>query len=292
MNVTNELALCQAFIDSHSSDAARSIERLPYAQSAALLGAIPAAVAARALAAMVPTIGTDCFAHLVPETARAILVELHPTFAAVLLRRLDTERRSAILERLPAESARVLSTILDYPPDSAGALMETRVFAAGEGLRVGEALAAFRKQSRQMHDYVFVVDGDHRLVGVVDLRALLSARRHEPLATIMNRAVRGLPATAHRAAVLAHPGWRRFHTLPVVDDGTVLVGAIPHATARVLFEEEKLSSAARADAVTTVFALGELYWLGLSGVLDGITSAVHRIGRGDRDSREVSHGSH
>ena len=182
--MTNELTLCIEFIDSHSNDAARSIERLPYAQSAALFEAIPAAVAARALAAMVPTIGTDCLTHLATDTVCAILVELHATYAAVLLRRLDVARRSAVLKRLPAESARVVSTILDYPPDSAGALMETRVFAAGEGLRVGEALATFRKQPRQMHDYVFVVDGGHRLVGAVALRDLMSARRLEPLANL------------------------------------------------------------------------------------------------------------
>jgi magnesium transporter len=290
MNVTNELTLCQAFIDAHSSDAARSLERLPYEQSAALLEAIPPPVAARALAAMVPTVGADCFARLPPTTARAILGELHASYAAVLLRRLDHTRRSAILEQMPPGEAGILSTILDYPSDSAGALMETRVFTAGETLRVSEALAALRKQSRQVHDYVFVVDGEHRLVGIVGIRDLVSARRHQLLADVMNRAAKGLPATANRAAVLTHPGWKRFHTLPVVDDTGVLVGAIPHATVRAIFEVDALGGASRADAVTTVFALGELYWLGLSGVLDGITTAVQRAGRRNGDSREVSHG--
>lgn len=283
--MTNELTLCQKFIDSHSSDAARSLERLPYEQSAALLEAIPPHVAARALAAMVPTVGADCFARLAPNSARAILVELHASYAAVLLRRLDQTRRAAILEQMPPDEASILNTILDYPPESAGALMETRVFAASETLRVSEALAAFRKQSRQMHDYVFVVDGQHRLVGIVGVRDLVSARRHEPLAAVTNRAVRGLSAMANRAAVLTHPGWKRFHTLPVVDDTGVLVGAIPHATVRAIFEADALSGASRADAVTTVFALGELYWLGLSGVIDGISSAVQRVGRRDGESR-------
>jgi hypothetical protein len=59
-----------------------------------------------------------------------------------------------------------------------------------------------------------------------------------------------------------------------VDDASVLVGAIGHATVRALFEEDALTSAPGRDAAATIFALGELYWLGLSSVLDGVAAAV------------------
>jgi hypothetical protein len=139
---------------------------------------------------------------------------------------------------------------------------------------------------------VFVVDDEHRLVGIVRLRDLLPARRHDPLTSVMNRAVSRLPATAPRAAVLNHPGWRHFHTLPVVDSANLLLGAIAHGTVRAIFEEDVLGRPSRADAVTTVFALGELYWLGLSGVLDGVASAVRGLAPLAREAREVNHGGH
>jgi hypothetical protein len=92
-----------------------------------------------------------------------------------------------------------------------------------------------------------------------------------------------------RAAILAHPGWRRFHALPVVDRDAVLLGAIRYQTFRGL-EDAARDQSRRADAVTTVFALGELYWLGLSGLLDGLSSVVKRRTPPDGELREGSHG--
>jgi magnesium transporter len=288
--VSDELAICQTFITTHGPEAARALERLPGSQVAALLEAMPARVAAQALAAMVPTIASDCLTQLSAAHAAAALAELPAGQAAVLLRRLDKIHVTGILEQMSPDDVRLLGTILNYPPDCAGSLMESRVFAASESLRVGDALSAIRRLPRQLHDYVFVVDDGHRLVGVARLRDLLASRRHQPLAGIMNRAVSHLPARAPRAAVLNHPGWKHFHTLPVVDDATVLVGAIAHATIRAIFEEDVLGRSSKADTATTVFALGELYWMGLSGVLDGVASAVRRLGAGEAE--EVRRGRH
>jgi magnesium transporter len=292
MKVASELSLCQTFINNHASDAARLLERLSGAQVAALLEAMPALVTARALGAMVPTIGSQCLQRLAPHSAAAVLVELPAGYAAVLLRRLDPASTSAILAAMPDDETRLLGTILNYPPDCAGSMMDSRVFAATESLRVGDALAALRKLPPRLYDDVFVVDHEHRLVGVVRLRDLLSARRHQPLTAVMSRGASRLSATASRAAVLNHPGWRHFHTLPVVDAENLLVGAIAHARVRAIFEEDALRRPSRADAVTTAFALGELYWLGLSGVLDGVASAVRQLAPAPGGSLGVRRGSH
>jgi magnesium transporter len=272
--VTNELALCRDFIDAHTADAARTIERLPASEAAGLLAALPRTTAARALDAMMPTAGAECLALLDPQAAVAMLSELHAGRAALLLRHVGDTARTTILDQMPPQEARSLRTVLAHPPGSAGALMDSRVFAARGSHCAGDVRAALRRSARRAHDYVFVVDDEHRLIGVVALGDLVAARPGEALTAIMTRAVSRVPASAGRAAVLNHPGWRRLHALPVVDDQSVLVGAIPHETVRALIEEDAFGSRTRLDAASTVFALGELYWLGLSGVLDGVASAV------------------
>jgi magnesium transporter len=152
--------------------------------------------------------------------------------------------------------------------------MDTRVFAVGERLRVREALALARRAPRRVHDYLFVVDDEHHLIGVIGLRELATARSADAIASVMNGSVMAVPASASRAVLLNHPGWMRFHTLPVVDDASVLVGAIGHTIVRALVEEEALTGALGRDAAATIFALGELYWLGLSSLLDGVATAV------------------
>jgi magnesium transporter len=286
--VTNELALCRDFIDAHSHDAARAIERLAASDAAALLAVLPRPTAARALDAMLPPLGAGCLALLDPHVAAAILVELRAGPAASLLRYLGDTARAAVLDRMPADEARTLRTVLTHPPGSAGAVMDSRVFAARESQRIAAVLAALRRLPGRTHDDIFVVDDERRLIGVVRLRDLVAARPAEAVSAVMNRSVSRVPIAATRAAILNHPGWRRCHVLPVVDDGSVLVGAIAHETMRALSEEDALSRPAGLDAAATVFALGELYWLGLSGVLDGVVSAVR--GTASREP-EMPHGA-
>jgi magnesium transporter len=274
--VTTELALCQDFIQAHGDDAARVIERLHASDAAALLAALPAATAARALDVMMPALGATCLALLAAQPAVAIVIELRPGRAAVLLRHLDDTARNAILGQMPPDQATTLRTVLAHPPDSAGAVMDSRVVTAREQDCAGDVRAAWRRSPRRAHDYVFVVDEEHRLTGIVALRDLVAARPGEALAAVMSRSVGRVHASANRAAILNHSGWRRCHVLPVVDGRAVLVGAITHETARALSDEDALAGTRGLDAVSTVFALGELYWLGLSGVLDGVAAAVRR----------------
>jgi magnesium transporter len=288
-DVTNEFALCQAFIDAHAEEAARAIERLSTSEAAALIGAMPSS-AARAVALITPTVAAHCLARLAPDAAAVILTEVGLGRAAILLRHLDDATKAAIFEQMSPDDVRSLRATLAYPAGSAGALMDSQLFVAIGRLRISDALAAARRAPRYVHDYVFVVNDEHRLIGVVGLRDLVSARPTAPVASVMNQSVSPLPASAAPAAILNHRGWTRFHTLPVVDDTSVFLGAISHVTVRRLFEEDARGRSSGTDAVTTVFALGELYWLGLSGVLDGVASAVRlglpRVGR----TREVTRG--
>jgi magnesium transporter len=240
---------------------------------------------------MTPTVAAHCLARLIPEAAAVILTEVGVGRAAILLRHLDGTTKAAIFKQMSPDDVRSVTATLAYPAGSAGALMDSRVFVAVGHLRISDALAAARRSPRDVHDCVFVVDDEHRLVGVVGLRDLVSARPTAPVTSVMNRSVSPLRASAAAAAILNHRGWTRFHTLPVVDDASVFLGAIAHVTVRRLLEEDALGRSSRTDAVTTVFALGELYWLGLSGVLDGVASAVRyglpRVGR----TKEVERGA-
>jgi magnesium transporter len=287
--MSNELALCLAYIDAHAEDAARAIERLPASEAAALLAAMSPLAAARALAVMMPAFAADCLERLDAPAAAAMLAGVHAGRAALLLRQLDAAARGAILKELPRDEALMLGALLRYPAGTAGALMDSRVFTASESLRIGDALAAMRRLPRDVHDYMFVVDDRHRLVGIVGLRELMSARAAEPLASVANRSIGRVPASAGRAVVLRHVGWRQFRALAVVDDESVLIGAISHESVRALADEGPGPTG--QDVAETVFALGELYWVGVAGVLDGVASAVRSALLSAPETGEVRDGA-
>jgi magnesium transporter len=222
---------------------------------------------------MTPAAASDCLTLMEPAGAAAIVDRLPTDVAAGLLRRMTDENRTDLLSRLSAGEAGVLRRVLAYPPECAGAFMDPRALAVPDDVTVAEALARIRRAPQHLLYYVYVVDRDCRLAGVLDLRELMLARPGQLLADAMHRPVVSVPAAATRTALVAHPAWRDFHALPVVDRDATFVGAVRYQTLRAL-EDAAGQRAAGRDAVAAAFALGELYWLGLTGVLEGVASAI------------------
>jgi magnesium transporter len=273
--VTSEFDVCKAFIHAHPHDAARAIERLPIAQVAALVGAMPAETAAELLSVMAPNVAGECLARTPAHQAAAALTAVRIDRAAILLRHLDDPAAMAIIERLPAGDRDTLMAMLRYPRGTAGAMMDRRVVSTGEGTTAGHVLAVLRSSTRHLRDYIYVVDESHLLVGFVSLDELLIARTSTPVTSLMTYPVSRLSVHAGRPAILAHEGWRTLRALAVVDEQGMLLGAISHDVFRTL-EQESAHSAKGHEAAATVFALGELYWLGLSGMVDALVSAVRQ----------------
>jgi predicted transcriptional regulator len=84
------------------------------------------------------------------------------------------------------------------------------------------------------------------------------------LSAVMQRNPVRLDARADVPTVAAHPAWRDFDALPVVDDAGRLVGAIRHKTIRQMGRES------RPPMMATLVGLSELYWTGLAGILSSL----------------------
>lgn len=69
----------------------------------------------------------------------------------------------------------------------------------------------------------------------------------------------------------AHPGWREWDALPVVERSGAFVGAIKHKTLRRLGGPD-IDPAGMQPLVQVLVGLGELYWLGLTGLLESLTA--------------------
>jgi hypothetical protein len=80
-----------------------------------------------------------------------------------------------------------------------------------------------------------------------------------------------LTALASRADVLAHPGWKEVHALPVVDEQGAYLGALRYRTLRRL--EEELLHRPGEDGDATA-ALGQLFATAATGLLEALTGPV------------------
>lgn len=265
--------LLDAFFTSHPDDAALILERHPPEEAALVLEKSPFDLAAILLERMSPPNGAACLSRLSPKAARAIVAEIPPDSAANLLRRMETEDREALLSSMPQELSAPLELLLRYPEGTAGSLMDPKILSLPDDITVGEALTRVRHSPQYTLYYLYVVDRSQRLVGVVNLRELMLAAPESLLSSVMRQPVTSVSSREIRAAILSHPGWREYHAIPVVDDAGVFVGAIRYETLRRLEDTSRVGGQEKGP-LGAFLALGEFYWIGLSGMLSGIVSAV------------------
>lgn len=271
-----EKRFARAFLEAHPDEVTLLLERMPPNDVAGFLEQLPVASAVQALRRMALALGADALERLSPERAKALLTLLPVDSAAGLLRRVEADRRDSFLAGLPEETVGTLTVLLRYPEHTAGAYMDTRVLALPQQMTVGEARNRLRRAARQALYYVYVVDREQQLVGVVSLRELMLADGKQPLAEVMQRNVARIPISADHAAILAHPAWRDVHAMPVVDERDVFLGAIRYGTLRVLEAEYASARQSRSPAALAL-SLGELYWLGVGQLLERLQARpAHR----------------
>ena len=269
----SELSLAHRFAQDHPAEAARVLEPLSLEELAQFLESLSSPVAAELLKPMDALAAARCLERLSTGLATAIVAQLPLERGAVLMRHLDENTRATLLQALPPESATPLALLLRYGENTAGALMNPRAFTLPTDIAAEEALRRVRTSPEHATYYLYVVERDYSLVGVLNLRELMSAPADARIEAIMRRDLIRLQATASLEAVLAHPGWLEFHTLPVVDENGLFAGALRHKTLRQLASQ----GLGRTRPAQAGAALGELYRIGLAGLIKGAAETLGSV---------------
>lgn len=129
------------------------------------------------------------FGHLDFKTQRAIIEEIGPKVGAEILMYMPDDEATDFLERMPRHSVdlllermetkevKKLSRLLGYASDSAGGLMTLEYIAIPQNSTVGEAINIIRGKAFMSEpiQYVYIIDENQKLVGLTNLRRLLSS---------------------------------------------------------------------------------------------------------------------
>ncbi|MDZ7735575.1 MAG: CBS domain-containing protein [Gammaproteobacteria bacterium] len=159
------------FVRRYPAEVARRLEDLPLHEIVAILKSLPVDETLRIWDRLSPEIGRQVLKAFDDHLTVMILDRLEPTRSALLLRGMDSERLDQMLERLSPAVADDLRKVLAYPPDCAGALMDSRISYFRPELTVTEALARLRAQKQRGFRLIFIVDEERRLIGMVGYSA-------------------------------------------------------------------------------------------------------------------------
>jgi len=221
----------RTFIELHPEDAARAFEALDADQAIRLLKNLPMAVVAGLVVRLNPHQAAPLLERLDAERLQQLLDHLPIRARATVFQQLDDKKREEVLSTLPARQVRLLRELTDYPPETAGGMMEPRVVSLTPDLTAQQAITAIRKAPREALHYLYVTKRDGELVGVLNMRDLLLASPRDPIRPLIQQPVISVPATTDRDDVIELMTERKFLALPVVDADQRLIGVVKHDSA-------------------------------------------------------------
>jgi magnesium transporter len=117
----------------------------------------------------------DYLAEMRPSYAAEMLSEMYTDNAVDLLNMLDKSQKAKYLSLMSSEDAGEIKELLHYEDDTAGAIMTTEFVSIVANQTVRSAMYVLKNQADVAETiyYVYVVDQENYLVGVISLRDLI-----------------------------------------------------------------------------------------------------------------------
>lgn len=249
----------EALIEATPGDAADVLEELSEEAAVELLTELDPEDAADILEEISPELAAEILEELPVDTAAAALDVMDSEDAADLIGELPEDAAEVVLGAMTPSEADAVRRLLVYPPDSAGGLMSEDIAALPFGLTVGEAIERIRSLSDELEDlsYVYVVDDEDRLKGVISFRDLVFERPGSGLDEAMVPDPVAVTAFTDREEVAELV--QRYHLfgIPVTDDNGRLLGMVTtDAVLGAVQEEasEDFAAAVGAGAEESVYS--------------------------------------
>lgn len=213
-----------------SSDLARAMSRLDPEQRSGLLTAVPTETAAYIVDQLAHAQAADLLETLPRETVAAIIDELPSDEQADVLGEFSDADVEAIIAQMAPEEAEDARLLTRYKPNTAGGLMVTEYLAFFEAMTVDDVLHDIRANADRYLSYdvqyLYVIDSEGRLRGVVRLRDLVLARPSTELRQIMIRTPNHVRVDASLDELEDFFDVHHYFGVPVVDEEERLVGVV------------------------------------------------------------------
>ena len=212
----------------HPADIADIVEELGAKERTAVFDTLTEEIAADTLEEMELEDQVSVIEHMDAERASDILEEMPPDEVADILTELPEDRAQQILGLMEKEEAEDVQELLAYEEDTAGGLMTTQYVAVTDTLTAQECIEALRRIEPDAESiyYVFVVDPEEHLQGVLSLRDLIVAPPDKPIRDIMNRDVVTVRPEDGQKEVAAVLSKYNLLAVPVVDEEFRLQGVV------------------------------------------------------------------
>ncbi len=199
----------------------------------------------------------DILAEMNPSYAAEMLSNMYADDAVDVLNELDKDQVVSYLTIMDDESAKEIKELLHYEEYTAGSIMTTEFVAISQNQTVRSAMYILKSEAPNAETiyYIYVVDDDKKLVGVISLRDLIISHDDVMISEIMSERVMSVGVSEDQETIARQMKDYDFLALPVVDFQHHLLGIITIDDIMDVMEEEasddysKLAGIADLDSI-------------------------------------------
>ncbi|WP_122645611.1 magnesium transporter [Enterococcus mediterraneensis] len=170
----------------------------------------------------------DYLSEMRPSYAAEMLSEMYTDNAVDLLNTLDKKQVAKYLSLMSADDASEIKELLHYEDDTAGSIMTTEFVSIVANQTVRSAMYVLKNEADVAETiyYIYVVDQDNKLVGVISLRDLIINDDDTMISEVMSERVISVHVGDDQEDVAQTFRDYDFLALPVTDYDDHLLGIV------------------------------------------------------------------
>ena len=222
----NLLTVMKKFIENDYITAARIMEEVEESQAVDVLNILPPKLSVKVISSLQPNSLASLLTKLPANLFDEIISNLDPQKISDIILGLPDELRKSFLDKTTEKSKRHIQDLLTFPEDSAGRLMTKDYVAFHSSMKVKDAISKIRTTRKRVSAYTYIVDDEHRLVGVLSMYNLIQAPRESNLESIMERDIYKVDCFDERQKIVDELQQYRYSNAPVVDSQNHMLGII------------------------------------------------------------------
>ena len=231
----DKAALLAEFADEHEADIAEIITLLPTDARARFVHLLWDDMPAEILAELDDGVREEIIEQISAPVLARSLGQLDSDDAVFVLEDLQQDERDEVLNLMPQSARLVLERSLEYPKDSAGRIMQSKLVCVPPYWTVGQTIDYLRDTDDLPTQFleVFITDPTFKPIGVVHLSEILRTQRTETMERLVHEDFPLIETTTDREDVARMFEHYNLVSAAVVDGSRRLVGVI---TADDVFE--------------------------------------------------------
>ncbi len=210
-------------------------------------------------------IAAEAFTYMNAETQQALIEAFSDAELKAVLDELFVDDTVDIIEEMPAnvasrilansttESRQAINTILAYPKDSVGSIMTLEYVRLNKSMTVGEAIDLIRRVGTDKETiYTCYVTDSRRLVGIVEVKDLLTSPDDEIIENIMETSFISITTTEDKEEAALMFSKYDVIAMPVVDTQNFLIGIVTVDDAMEVMQDEATEDIKKMAAITPI----------------------------------------